>query len=77
MSLTMRPITEQEPPEVLPAEGEVNGAEPSVHTLLLQSVSIRGASVDYSSWIMIGIIVGCFAFGFSMILFSLKKKKRK
>ena len=65
MTLTMKPVTEQS-----------EDAESGVQALWLHSVNLRGAAADYSVLILVGLILGGFAIGFSVMLPVLLRKRK-
>ena len=66
VSLTMKPLNA--------SDEEATG---DYHALWLHSVNLRSAAPDYSGILLIGMIVGGFLVGFSVIiLFSIRKKRR-
>ena len=65
MTLTMKPLTEQS-----------EDAEGGVQALWLHSVNLRGAAADHSVLILVGLILGGFAVGFSVMLPILLRKRK-
>ena len=64
---------------ILTMEPRVDGemSETGHNALWLHSVHLRGASFDYSGILLIGVIVGGFLIGFSVILLTVFRKKRR